>query len=99
LEEEKAKEELNKVHQHEIDYLENEKQNEYKFLSESSDKILNETISKFEEMQQNLKEQHKQELQESMNLLEDNFPEVNPKSSPEILNLQKILEGLVKRKQ
>jgi hypothetical protein len=99
LEEEKAKEELRKVHQDEIYYLENEKENEYNLLTESSERILRETMSKFEDLQQNLKEQHKQELQESMKFLEDNFPEVNPKSSAEILNLQKILEGLVKRKQ
>jgi hypothetical protein len=97
IEEEKAKDELKQIHEEEVNTLELERDSEMTLFNEEYDSFYNNMMKKFEDTRQQMNEQHKKEFEESIKIFNENFPEA--KSSPEILDLHKKLEGIVKRKE
>lgn len=79
---------LKQVHQNEIDHF------NFQF-----DEIYNDLARKHENLQTQLNESHLKEYEERMQAFSADFPDKNPKNTPEILNLYKKLEGIVKNKE
>ena len=97
IEEEKAKDELKQIHEEEVNTLELERDSEITLFNDEYDAFYNDMVKKFEDTNLQMNEQHKKEFEESIKIFNENFPEA--KSSPEILDLNKKLEGIVKRKE
>jgi hypothetical protein len=79
---------LQQIHKEEIDNF------NYEY-----DEIYNELARKHENLQTQLNESHTKEYEERMQEFNQCFPEKNPKHTPEILDLYRKLEGIVKKKQ
>ena len=99
LEQEKAKQELKRIHDEEVKMVEKEKSADLKMFNEQYDSLYNELIRRFEDLNENLSSDHKNELETAIKEFNETFPENNPKSSPEILDLYRRLEGIVKKKE
>jgi hypothetical protein len=79
--------------------VEKEKSADLKMFNEQYDSLYNELIRRFEDLNENLSSDHKNELETAIKEFNETFPENNPKSSPEILDLYRRLEGIVKKKE
>jgi hypothetical protein len=99
LEEEKAKDELRKLHDDEKNQLELEKQDEVRAFNEQYDTYDTDLKKKFEDLFLMTKEQQRAEMEGAYKDFIDSFTEKNPKASPEILDLHRKLQGIVKRKE
>lgn len=99
LEEEKAKFELKKVHDDELNHLEMERVEALRAFNEEYDAQFNDLTKKFEDAQAEMNQQHSNEYEETLREFNETFPEQNPKLSTEILDLYKKLEGIVKKKE
>jgi hypothetical protein len=99
LEEEKAKDELRKLHDDEKNQLDLENQEETRAFNKQYDNYESEIKKKFEDLFQMTKEQQRNEMEGSYKEFIDSFTEKNPKASPEILDLHRKLQGIVKRKE
>jgi hypothetical protein len=97
LEEERTKAELLQIHNNELAALDNEKGDELKLFNEQYDAILYELTQRFDEMGLQMDDLQKSELESSIKTFNETYPE--PKNSPEILDLHKKLDGIVKRKE
>jgi hypothetical protein len=99
LEEKKVINELQLTQEYERNQLENDKWNDMKRFNEEWDENQANLKKQFDESLEKMHEDHVNEYNESMAKFNENFPEKNPKLSPEILDLNKKLEGLVKKKE
>ena len=71
---------------------------ELKRLNEELEEKYLVLCKKYEDLEKNYKEQHNNELNILLEKFQKEYPE-SPKSSPEILNYNKILENLKKQKE
>lgn len=90
--------ELQKTHDEEKSQLEIERAEELSSFRKDYEVRNQEFIKKFSEQENNMTESHKKEYKECMNKFNEIYPEKNPKLSPEILNLQRKLEEIVKKR-
>jgi len=98
LEEQKVLAELLNTHSDEVRLLLSEKEKELKDFNLEYDEMENNINKKFEEMQKSQQDQHDEEYESEMKDFHTAFPEKNPKLTPEILDLYKKLDGVVKKK-
>jgi len=68
-------------------------------FNQEYDRRFYEVSNKFEELENKMKEHHNQQVEDKTNEFEDMFVNCPQKAAPEILNLSKILETLVKKKE
>jgi hypothetical protein len=99
LEEEKAKDELRKLHEDEKFQIELEKQEEFRVFNQQYDMLQNDIVKRFEELGMHMKDQQSTEEETMVKEFLDSFAEKNPKATPEILDLNRKLQGIVKNKE
>lgn len=68
-------------------------------FNQEYDRRFYEISNKFEDLENNTKEKHNKEIEDKTNEFEEMFVKCPQKAAPEILNLSKILETLVKKKE
>lgn len=83
----------------ELNNLENERINDINSFNEHYDGQYNELVQRHESLQATMNENNMNDYEGRMQQFETNFPEKNPKNTPEILDLYKKLEGIVKKKE
>jgi hypothetical protein len=99
IEEKKVLSELLKVQEEEKTLLEGERDAEISKFNDEHDFAYTELVKKYEDLQAKMNETHMNEFNEAMREFNESFPDKNPKLTPELLNLQKVLEGHVKKKE
>ena len=82
-----------------INTIRSEKENELKSYNEMSTQQRNEINEKAQQMEKEMKERHEKELEEYKVNFENNWPPNNTTSTREMLELQKKLDTLIKKKQ
>ena len=98
IEEEKLRLELKEKQAEERLMLENEQKAELDEFNRDWDSKFFELNNKYEQIGNDLAIAHQDEKEKKEKDFEENYP-AEPKSNPESLNLQKILEQVVKRKE
>ena len=78
--------------------LETDQKTELTTFNDSFDKRFYEMTANFQEMETNLNNHHKQELEDFIQTFNKSYPEL-PKPSSDLINLNKQLEMLVKKKE
>ena len=91
--------EMKKEAKSKINTIRSEKENELKSYNEMSTQQRNEINEKAQQMEKEMKERHEKELEEYKVNFENNWPPNNPTSTREMLELQKKLDTLIKKKQ
>lgn len=97
-EEEKLLNETKRRHQESREQLDIEQREELEKFNEKFDIKFYEMNSKFTDLEKKLKEDHEIESQIGIEEFNKQYPEI-PKPSLELLNLNKILDSLVKQKE
>jgi hypothetical protein len=79
--------------------LQSEHQQEILEFNKIHDDMFNEMNDKYNNLIAVLNENNRQEFDNHTKEFDETYPEKNPKNTPEILDLYKKLEGIVKKKQ
>ncbi len=99
LETEKINHEIKLKHEFDLNQLKTERDETIKDFNDKYDILYNNLKDKFQEALAGMTEEHQIEYEAAIKEFNENFPENNPKLTPEVLHLYRRLQILVKKKE